>query len=54
MSYYNTLSIKICCASLLLMDSSVVASAQGGISLTGRVTDQTGAAVGAATVTARQ
>jgi Fe(3+) dicitrate transport protein len=54
MTYNNSLSIKIFCASLLLMASSVVASAQGRISLTGRVTDQTGAAVGAATVTARQ
>ena len=54
MSDNNSLFIKICCASLLLMASSVVASAQGRISLNGRVTDQTGAGVGAATVTARQ
>jgi Fe(3+) dicitrate transport protein len=50
----NSPPIKIFCASLLLMASSVIASAQGRISITGRVTDQSGAAVGAATVTARQ
>ena len=50
----NSLPIKIFCAGLLLMASSAVASAQGRISLTGRVTDQSGAAVSAATVTARQ
>jgi len=50
----SSLPIKIFCAGLLLMASSAVASAQGRISLTGRVTDQSGAAVGAATVTARQ
>jgi hypothetical protein len=42
----NSLFIKIYCAGLLLMASSVVASAQGRISLTGRVTDQIGAGVG--------
>jgi Fe(3+) dicitrate transport protein len=50
----NSLTIKICYATLLLMALSIVASAQVRISLTGRVTDQSGAAVGTATVTARQ
>ncbi|MCI0388374.1 MAG: carboxypeptidase regulatory-like domain-containing protein [Acidobacteria bacterium] len=56
MSYNNSLPItfRMLCVSLLLMTSSVIVSAQSRISLTGLVTDQTGAAVGAAVVTARQ
>jgi hypothetical protein len=50
----NSLPIRFLCVSLLLMASSVIVSAQGRISVAGRVVDQTGAAVGAATVTARQ
>lgn len=50
----NSLPIRIFCVSLLLMASSVIVSAQSRVSLTGRVTDQTGAAVSAAIVTARQ
>jgi Fe(3+) dicitrate transport protein len=50
----NSLPVRIIFISLLLMASSVIASAQGRFSLTGRVADHTGAAVGAATVTARQ
>jgi len=54
--YNNSLPgvVRMLFVSLLLTASSVIASAQSRISLTGRVTDQTGAAVGAATVTARQ
>jgi Fe(3+) dicitrate transport protein len=50
----NSLPIRFLCVSLLLMASSVIVSAQGRISVAGRVVDQTGAAVSAATVTARQ
>ncbi len=46
--------LRTLCLSLLLTALSAVASAQNRVSLTGRVTDQTGAAINRATVTARQ
>jgi len=48
------ITFRMFCVSLLLMTSSAAVSAQGRVSLTGRVTDQTGAAVSNATVTMRQ
>lgn len=50
----RTIRLRTLCLSLLLTAVSVVVSAQSRVSLTGRVTDQTGAAVNHATVTARQ
>ena len=50
----RTIKLRTLCLSLLLTAVSAVVSAQSRVSLTGRVTDQTGAAVNQATVTARQ
>lgn len=49
-----TTTLRTLCLCLLLAAMGVIASAQSRVSITGRVTDQTGAAVNHATVTARQ
>jgi Fe(3+) dicitrate transport protein len=48
------MTFRMFCVILILMASSATVSAQSRISLSGRITDQTGAAVSAAIVTARQ
>ena len=50
----RTIIFKVFCISLLLTALNIAVDAQSRMVLTGRVTDQTGAAVGNATVRARQ